>query len=375
MSETGYTLVEDPRALETAMRDIAAASRIGVDTEADSRHHYPEKVCLIQVATGEAAYVIDPLAIDDLSALGRVLSDPRVEKVLHGADYDVRGLDRDFGFGVKPLYDTNVAARLAGLERFGLAALMEDLLGIVIPKQAALQKSDWSRRPLSAEALSYGAEDVVHLGALRDNLDERLRGLGRQEWAAEECERLSAVRYSAPDPETAFLSVKGAGRLDGPALAVLRTLSEMREAEARRRNLPLAYVLSAEAMVHLAGHADAALAVVPGIGPATVRRLGDSIRRAVRAGQQAPPYARPRPETPPLPRLTSAEAKRLARLKAWRQAHGKRLALDPALLWPARSLERLARAPRTLDAETRSSDVRRWQAAEFGASLRELLDG
>ena len=161
MSETGYTLVEDPRALETAMRDIAAAPRIGVDTEADSRHHYPEKVCLIQVATSEAAYVIDPLAIDDLSALGRVLSDPRVEKVLHGADYDVRGLDRDFGFGIKPLYDTNVAARLAGLERFGLAALMEDLLGIVIPKQAALQKSDWSRRPLSAEALSYGAEDVL----------------------------------------------------------------------------------------------------------------------------------------------------------------------------------------------------------------------
>lgn len=375
MSDVPYTLVDDPQALDAAMRDIAAAPRIGVDTEADSRHHYPEKVCLIQVATERRAYVIDPLAIDGLSALGRVLGDPRVEKVLHGADYDLRGLDRDFGFGVKPLYDTNVAARLAGLERFGLAALMEDLLGIVIPKQAALQKSDWSRRPLSREALSYGAEDVVHLGALRDSLDERLRALGRQEWAAEECERLSEVRYAPPDPETAFLSVKGAGRLDGPALAVLRTLYEMREAEARRRNLPLAYVLSAEAMVHLAAHPHAALAVVPGIGAATVRRLGDAIRRAVHAGQQSPPYARPKPEVPPPPRLTSAESKRLARLKAWRQAHGKRLALDPSLLWPARSLERLARAPDTLGAEQRSSDVRRWQTAELGASLRELLDG
>ena len=375
MSDVRYTLVEDPRALDRALRDIAAASRIGVDTEADSRHHYPEKVCLVQVATDRGAYVIDPLAIDDLSGLGRVLVDPRVEKVLHGADYDLRGLDRDFGFGVTPLYDTNVAARLAGLERFGLAALMEDLLGIVIPKQAALQKSDWSRRPLRPEALSYGAEDVVHLGALRDNLDARLRGLGRQAWVAEECERLSEVRYAAPDPETAFLSVKGAGRLDGRALAVLRPLYEMREAEARRRDLPQAYVLSAEAMVHLAAHPDAALAVVPGIGAATVRRLGDAIRRAVRSGQQAPPYARPRPETPPLPRPTSAESKRMGRLKAWRQAHGKRLALDPALLWPARSLDRLARAPGTLEEESRSPEVRRWQAAELGASLRELLNG
>ena len=196
MSEVGYTLVDDPRALEQALRDIGAAERLGVDTEADSRHHYPEKVCLVQVATSRSAYVIDPLAIDDLSALGRVLADPHVEKVLHGADYDLRGLDRDFGFGIKPLYDTNVAARLAGLERFGLAALMEDVLGVVIPKQAALQKSDWSRRPLRPEALSYAAEDVVLLGALRDNLDERLGRLGRQAWTAEECERLSEVRYS-----------------------------------------------------------------------------------------------------------------------------------------------------------------------------------
>ena len=277
MSSVDYTLVEDSSALDRALRDIGAASRIGVDTEADSRHHYPEKVCLIQVATEGSAYVIDPLAIDDLSALGRVLADPRVEKILHGADYDIRGLDRDFGFALAPLYDTNVAARLAGLERFGLAALMEDLLEIVIPKQAALQKSDWSRRPLSAEALSYGAEDVVHLGALRDSLDERLAGLGRQAWAAEECERLSEVRYTAPGPETAFLSVKGAGRLDGRALAVLRPLYEMREAEARRRNLPQAYVLSAEAMLHLAAHPDAALAVVPGMGASTVRRLGDAV--------------------------------------------------------------------------------------------------
>ena len=289
MSEAQYTLVDDPRAFDRALRDIGAASRIGVDTEADSRHHYPEKVCLVQVATDRSAYVIDPLAIDDLSALGRVLADPHVEKVLHGADYDLRGLDRDFGFPVTPLYDTNVAARFAGLERFGLAALMEDVLGVVIPKQVALQKSDWSRRPLKPEALSYAAEDVVLLGVLRDNLDARLRALGRQAWAAEEFERLSEVRYSPPDPETAFLSVKGAGRLDGRGLAVLRSLYEMREAEARRRDLPQAYVLSTEAMLHLAAHPDAALPGVPGIGPATARRLGDAVGRAVRDGQQAPP--------------------------------------------------------------------------------------
>ena len=138
MSEPGaprpaYVLVSDAQAMRLALTDIRTATRIAVDTEADSGHHYPEKVCLVQVAAGARAYLLDVLAIVDLSGLGEVLADHRIEKVLHGADYDLRGLDRDWGFRVRPLYDTSVAARLAGIERFGLSALMEELLGVVSP--------------------------------------------------------------------------------------------------------------------------------------------------------------------------------------------------------------------------------------------------
>ncbi len=143
-----YMLVDDASSFDQAASDMSGATRLAVDTEADSRHHYPEKVCLIQVATPQRAYLIDSLAALDVSPLGNVLADPDVEKVLHGADFDLRGLNRDFGFTTRSLYDTNVAAMFAGLDRFALAALIEDLLVIVIHKDQRLQRADRSRRPL-----------------------------------------------------------------------------------------------------------------------------------------------------------------------------------------------------------------------------------
>ena len=174
-----YTFVDDDASLRGALRAIGAASTLGIDTEADSRHHYPEKVCLVQVGTGDRVYLIDSLAKIDLSPLGAALADPSKQKLLHGADFDLRGLNRDWGFEVRNLYDTNVAARFAGLERFGLAALIEDLLGLVIPKEQRLQRADWSRRPLAQDALDYAAGDVIHLPAVRDALDAKLAvGIG-----------------------------------------------------------------------------------------------------------------------------------------------------------------------------------------------------
>ena len=252
-SDDRPALIGEQAELDRAMRAIARADRVGVDTEADSRHHYPEKVCLVQVAAAGRAYVIDPLARLDLTALGRVLANPAVEKILHGADFDLRGLNRDWGFTVRGLYDTNLAAKMAGLERLGLAALIEDLLGVTIPKDLRLRRADWSRRPLTAEALGYAVEDVVHLGAVRDAIDSKLAALGRRGWAAEEFSRIEEVRYEPPDPDTAFLAVKGTRALDGKGLAVLKELFAVREAEARRADRPPAFVIPAEAMVYLAG--------------------------------------------------------------------------------------------------------------------------
>ncbi len=344
-----------------------------MDTEADSRHHYPEKVCLVQVGVPGNVYVLDPLAAIDLAPLGEALADLGVQKVLHGADFDLRGLNRDWGFVFHNVYDTNIAARFAGLERFGLAALVEDLLGINIPKDQKLQRADWSKRPLSAAALDYAAADVAHLFAVRAALDARIKAQGREGWVREEMERLEEVRYTPPDPETAFLGVKGARFLSGRELAVLKEIHALREAEARRLDRPMAFVIPADAMVYLARHPEASLEEVPGLGVATVRRLGRQIRAALRRGMEAPPYRRPEAPHPPRPRPTDEQNARLARLKAWRMGLGKQLSLDPSLLWSMRSLERLAREPGSLDAELESPELRRWQRREFGDSLGRVL--
>ena len=158
---SSYILVTDSRHLAEVCRTLLQATRIAVDTEADSMHHYPEKVCLVQIATPEQAYLIDPLAIHDLSALAPVLAAKGIQKLLHGADYDVRGMNRDYGMVFNNLFDTHLAARVLGLERVGLAGLLEDVLEIDIPKDKRIQRADWSIRPLNDDALSYAVGDVV----------------------------------------------------------------------------------------------------------------------------------------------------------------------------------------------------------------------
>ena len=368
-----HALIDSQRGLNAAVAALASAPALAVDTEADSRHRYPEKVCLIQLSDGAETYLVDALADLDYGGLGRAFRDPRVQKILHGGDYDLRCLDRDFGFAFVNCYDTSIAARFAGLERFGLAPLLEDLLGVSIPKDQKLRRADWSRRPLSPDALAYAAADALHLPALRDALDDRLRSLGRQDWVAEENARLAEVRHAPPDPETAFLSVKGASALDERALAILKTLCAFRESEARRLNRPPGYILSAQALVFLSANPDADLAKAPGLGPVLVRRYGRAIRAALAEGKAAPPERRPRTEGPFVPRMTKAESAALARLKKWRANLGADLRLDPSLLWPMRSLERLARAPQSLDAELQAPEIRAWQRKQFAAALRAAL--
>ena len=368
-----YLFVDEQRTLDDAVEALTSSSTVAIDTEADSRHHYPEKVCLLQTSGGARSFLVDPLAGLDYSALGDLFLDDAVQKVLHGGDFDLRGLHRDFGFTFTNCYDTSIAARFAGIERIGLASLLDELLNVSIPKDQRLRRADWSRRPLGEDALAYAASDVAYLPTLRDVLDERLRVLGRESWVAEECERLTEIRYVPPDPETAWLSVKGAHVLDGKGLAVLKPLYEFREAEALRLNRPPGYVLPAQALVYLASHPDAAVEGVPGVSPTLVRRYGRGIRAAVKAGVASPPIRRPRPSQPLFPRMTKAESGRLFRLKQWRADLGTGLGVDPSIFWPMRSLERLARAPETLDAECASAEVRAWQRERFAEPLRLAL--
>ena len=185
--------------LAAVAADLAKQRQVALDTESNGFFRYPEQVCLLQFATESNIYLVDPLAIGDVSPLGPVFEDERIEKIMHGADYDIRSLDREWGYRLRNLYDTGVAAHFIGMDRLGLGVLIEELLGITVAKEKRLQRADWSVRPLSEEALAYAAEDVAHLLDLRRVLTEKLTTLERHAWVTEEHGRLTEVRYSPQD--------------------------------------------------------------------------------------------------------------------------------------------------------------------------------
>src|SRR3989442_1487879 len=157
------------------LAEAAAALRreplVAADTEAASFHRYRDRIFLVQLSSPRQTAIIDPLAVRDLAPLGDLLADPQVEKIFHDADYDLRILDRDYGFRARRLCDTRIAAQLAGERAVGLAALLDKYLGVKLSKEH--QKADWSRRPLPAAMLEYAAADTRHLPALREALQAR----------------------------------------------------------------------------------------------------------------------------------------------------------------------------------------------------------
>ena len=370
-----FELVTDGDRFKRIMEQASGERRIGFDLESNGFFRYPERICLIQLLTSGRVYLIDPLAIDDMSPLGEVLANPCVETVLHSGDHDIRSLDRDWGFHVGNLFDTSIAAAFVGSERLGLASTLQDFMGVTIPKEKNIQRSDWSIRPLSDSALVYAAADVQHLFGLRDKLVDKLRALGRIQWVREECDRLAEIRYNPPDPELAVFSVKGSRDLDGQGLAILKALMEYRERHALRLGRPHFRVIPDATLISLAAEPQADLREVRGLGMFGRGRLAAGIRDAIKQGKAAQPLHRPRqPRGRRLSRAERAKASvRLDKLKAWRTEHGKRLSLAVGLLWPMVSLQRLASFPDDLETELQAPEIRGWQREEFEGSLRVLV--
>ena len=175
--DTQLIMVEDDEALIAAVDSMRGAPVVGVDTEADSFHSYQEKVCLVQLSDLNRDYIVDPLKVADMSPLGEIMADPATIKVLHGADYDIVSLKRDFGFQFDNVFDTMISAQFLGFDGVGLADLIRRFFGHKIDKK--FQRHDWSKRPLLPEHLDYARGDTHWLPALRELLELFLRRIGR----------------------------------------------------------------------------------------------------------------------------------------------------------------------------------------------------
>ncbi len=363
--------VADPDALQRITNDILRSPFVSVDTESNGFFRYPERVCLVQMATDTGCYLVDPLAVDTAELLGRILHDPSIKKILHSGDNDIRTLDREWGLTIVNLYDTSIGARFLGLEKLGLGNVAEEVIGLKLAKHKRLQRADWGLRPLSDEALEYAASDVLHLKRLTDELVRRTDALGRSQWVEEECRRFEDVRYSPPDePQRAFISIKGNSGLDGRGLAILRELAVFRESAALKLGRPTFRVMPDQALAAIAQDPNADLKSISGIGQFGVRRYGKAIAKAVAKGIASEPVDRRAFRKPSPPRPSHEQMANLKQLKVWRSAQAKELSLDQSLIWPADSLDRLARNPSTLDEEMHAPEVRRWQVSQFAESLR-----
>jgi ribonuclease D len=364
-------LIESQAALEALFARLRGAPLLAVDTEAASFHRFIDRVYLLQISSRDETAVVDPLAIESVAPLAEVLADPAVEIVFHDADYDLRLLDRDYGFRATNVFDTRVAAQLLNEPGVGLAALLEKYLGVRLDKR--FQRADWSARPLSPEMLDYAASDTRHLPELRDILKERLEARGRLAWAEEEFALLDELRWSPQDSEPGYLRLKGAKALKGRELAILRELFEWREGVAQRNDRATFRILNNEPMLTMARQppADmAALKTIPGIGGEQAERRGRDILAAVKRGLEIPERDLPRIERPPRKAFDAAFEARLERLKAARNRLAVQLDLAPGVLCPNGTLEAIARAnPGSMAALAALPELRRWQLKEIGAEL------
>lgn len=363
-----HSLVTDAHQLAELTRRLRGKPRIALDTEAASFHRYVDRVYLVQVSSDDETALIDPLAVEDLSPIGDLLADPGIETIFHDADYDLRILDRDYGFRGRSLWDTRIAAQLAGETAVGLGALLEQCFGITLSKK--LQRADWSQRPLTDAMTAYAAADTAHLPALRDRLAERLTDLGRMTWAQEEFARLERVRWTPVNENEAFLRLKGAKGLPPRTLAVLRSLWTWRDDTARSLDRAPFRVLGNAALVAIARAApgtQAALMRVEGMPASVARRQGAAILDAVRRGGAIPEADWPSVDRPRRPRPDPSVDARYQRLRALRAERAATMHLDPGQLCPNATLQAIARAeatsPRDLDG---IEELRDWQREALG---------
>ncbi|KAB2655234.1 MAG: ribonuclease D [Verrucomicrobia bacterium] len=238
------------------LRDLASRVRhapwVALDTEADSLHAYPEKLCLIQLAIPGEAALVDPLADLHLESLWEALDHREI--IFHAADYDLRLLFQGHHFRPSAIFDTMWAARLIGEPKFGLNDVLTKMLGVTLEKGA--QKANWGRRPLTERMVEYALNDVRHLNELTEKLRSRLQELGRLEWHRQTCARLIA---DCAQPEQVDLDavwrIKGHDRLDPLGLAILRELWHWREKDAVRSNKPPFFILRHETLSMIAADA------------------------------------------------------------------------------------------------------------------------
>ena len=369
-------LITQPNSLRRAAETLSRAPLLAVDTESNSLYAYQERVCLIQFSIPGSDYLVDPLALADLSPLAPLFGDPRVEKIFHAAEYDLLCLNRDFGFEFKNLFDTMLAARILGREAIGLGSMLGDEFGVRLNKR--YQRANWGQRPLPPDLLDYARLDTHYLIPLRERLKVALEAKGLWPLASEDFRRLGALRFeegSANPGEREGVNpwrVSGSYDLEPRQASVLMEICRYRDDKARAMNRPLLKVIGDKTLLAIAEALPASLAQlsrIQGMSASQVRRHGKQLLKAVRRGLESGPIYPPRS-----PRPDEGYIARLEALSEWRKLTARKMGVKSDVVLPRDLLQRLVEEhPHDARALARTLHDTPWRLERFGDQILAVL--
>ncbi len=364
--------VNTEQLLSKMLEDLSEQKRVAVDTESNSMHAYKEQVCLVQFSSPHTDYLVDPLKLNDLSAVAPIFENPKIEKIFHAAEYDLICLRRDFGFKFANIFDTMQAARIIGYPAVGLDRLLGEKFGIEIDKR--YQKADWRTRPLSQEQIHYARLDTHYLFQLRDVMEKELREKGRWRLAQEDFAR-TCLNGEPKHKENGECWEKFASRKDISLqdLTILAELCNWRDAEAEKLNRPPYKVVIDDLLIELAKSVPSHKVDLAGIGLSErqIRLWGDDILTAVRQGAAAPLVQRKQAK-----RQDEAVLRRLDKLKNWRKKIAQEMGIESDIILPRPYVFALAENPPRdqyeLETIMKATPSR---VEQYGSQILKLLRG
>jgi len=339
---------------------------IGLDTEFMRERTFFPGLCLLQLAAGAQIWCVDTLRCGSLDPLVPALTAPGAPKIIHSARQDLEAFYLNVKRVISPIFDTQIAAGCIGLKpQIGYADLVKTLLDVSLAKGQT--RTDWSRRPLTPAQLEYAADDVAYLNEVADRLRERLRALGREQWAIEDCRALEDPSLYEPDPADAWKRLRSLHKLPPAMRARAKVLAVWREKTARLRNLPRGWILDDEALFNIAESLPATPAALAAalssrrpMSETPALELFEALRESASGAMDTAPAAdlRPTPEQ-------KALADRLARVV---DAHAAALEISAEILATRGELKALAMGARDV------AVLKGWRRPEIGEKLLAALE-
>jgi len=370
-----YKFIETELELENICDNLLKEKIIGVDLEADSMHCFKEKICLIQIATAKQAFLIDPFELKEISAFLKVLENHDIIKIFHGADFDIRSLDRDYQTRVNNLFDTEIACRFLGIKERGLGALLKRYFTVDSNKK--YQKANWSKRPFNQGMVEYSVMDVAFLTKLHEIIFQQLVDKGRLSWAKEDFEIQEEVRYEDNHQSPLFKKFKGAGKIEKRSLAVLENLLQLRMQIAEKKDQPLFKIMSNSSLMVMAEEKPATVDQILKIRALSPRQSDmygkpcvEVIMKAMELEQdKLPLYPKSK-----RPKRDVKVQKMIKQLKKMREKLSSSMGMEPGFLLNNAAISSIALTrPDTPENLLKIEKIRRWQVDTIGNDIISTL--